>query len=116
MLWYLTQAFTLQTNESIKKKISSLIDKTEELTLLDADSLLVLDVEAHRTKVNMMLKNTSEIIRTKAKAQNRNKSSFKNSIFLTQSQINTAKGDSHTKLPKMLVATAASVNCFLNFS
>ena len=27
---------------------------------------------------------------------------LRNSIFLTQAQINTAKGDSHTKLPKMI--------------
>ncbi|MFE7915696.1 pentapeptide repeat-containing protein, partial [Bacillus mobilis] len=27
---------------------------------------------------------------------------FTNSIFLTQVQINAAKGDTHTKLPKML--------------
>lgn len=163
MLWYLTQAFILQTDHCIQEKISSLLDNTERLTLLDVDSLLALDVAAHRTKVNMLLKNTSELVRTKARSRknapsrNRNANSRRldyfgtdlrktnlrgadlrgacliaanlsgvdlsgadligadlrdadicganltNSIFLTQAQINTAKGDSHTKLPIMLV-------------
>lgn len=163
MLWYLTQAFILQTDRGIKEEISSLLDNTERLTLLDIDSLLALDVVAHRTKVNILLKNTSELVRTKARSRkstpsrNQNANSRRldylgtdlrktnligadlrgacliatnlrgvdlsgadligadlrdadlsganltNSIFLTQAQLNTAKGDSHTKLPMMLV-------------
>ncbi|MCY6372197.1 pentapeptide repeat-containing protein [Clostridium ganghwense] len=163
MLWYLTQAFILQTNHSIKDEINSLLENTERLTLLDIDSLLGLDVEAHRTKVNMLLKNTSELVRTKARSGKNTRSkncntnsrrldyfgadlrktnlrgadlrgacliaanlrgvdlsgadligadlrdtdlsgaNLTNSIFLTQAQINTAKGNSHTKLPIMLV-------------
>lgn len=163
MLWYLFQALTLQTDHSIQEEISSLLDKTERLTLLDADSLLALDVAAYRAKVNMLLQNTSELVRTKARggknvpSRNQNADSRRldyfgadlrktnlrgadlrgscliaanlrgvdlsgadligadlrdadisganltNSIFVTQAQINTAKGDSHTKLPMMLV-------------
>jgi len=163
MLWYLTQAFILQTDYGIKEGISSLLDSTEGLTLLDVDSLLVLDVAAHRTKVNMLLKNTSEMIRAKicsgknTPSKNRNPNSRRldyfgadlrksnlrgadlrgacliaanlrgvdlsgadligadlrdadlsganltNSIFLTQAQLNTAKGDPNTKIPIMLV-------------
>lgn len=163
MLWYLTEAFILQTDQGIKDEISSLLDKTERLTLLDVNSLLTLDIESHRTKVNMLLKNTSELVRNKTKNKKRNPSknqntnshrldyfgadlrktnlrgadfrgtcliaanlkgvdlsgadliaadlrdadlsgaNLSNSIFLTQSQINTAKGDSNTKLPTMLV-------------
>lgn len=163
MLWYLNQAFILQKSKDIKDKISSLLDNTEHLTFLDVDSLLKLDMESHRTKVNMLLKRTSELVRTKT--QRRKNSSSKNgknkshrvdyfgadlrktdlmgadlrgacliaanlrgvdlsgadfigadlrdadlcganltnSIFLTQAQINTAKGDSHTKLPSILI-------------
>jgi uncharacterized protein YjbI with pentapeptide repeats len=163
MLWYLTEAFILQTDLDIKEKISFLLENTERLTLLDIDSLLAVDVEAHRTKVNVLLKNTSKLVRTKyrsrkctpSRKRNANFSSLDyfgadlrktnlrgadlrgacliaanlrgvdlsgadligadlrdadlsganliNSIFLTQSQINTAKGDSCTNLPKMLV-------------
>lgn len=163
MLWYLTQAFILQTNPSVREEISSLLDNTEHLTLLDVDSLIVLDVASHRTKVNMLLRNTSELVRAKTRSgrntPSRNRSAHSqrldyfgadlrktdligadlrgacliaanlrgadlsgadligadlrdadlsgadltNSIFLTQAQINTVKGDSHTKLPMMLV-------------
>jgi uncharacterized protein YjbI with pentapeptide repeats len=163
MIWYLTEAFILQTDHNIKEEISSLLNNTEGLTLLDAKSLLSLDIEEHRTKVNVLIKNTSDIVRAKAgsrkkiPSRNRNSNSkpldyfgadlrknnlkgadlrgacliaanlrgvdlsgadfigadlrdadlsganLTNSIFLTQAQLNTAKGDSYTKLPMMLV-------------
>lgn len=163
MMWYLTQAFILQEHREIKEEISSLLDNTERLTLLDAETLLELDVEVHRSKVNRLLKYTSEMIRSKAgngkssHIRNGNISfrpfdyfgadlrkinlrgadlrgacliaanlrgvdlsgadligadlrdadisgaNLANCIFLTQAQLNTAKGDSHTKLPVMLL-------------
>ena len=164
MLWYLTQALILQTDHnSIQDEINSLLDNTEGLSNLDVDSLLALNVEEHRTNVNLLLKNTSDLVRNKAlsrkktPSRNRNTSSrpldyfgkdlrktnlrgadlrgayliaanlrdvdlscadligadlrdadisganLTTAIFLTQSQINTAKGDCHTKLPSRLV-------------
>ncbi|MBU3108979.1 pentapeptide repeat-containing protein [Clostridium gasigenes] len=156
MLWYINQALGLQTDYSIKEEIVSLIDDIEHLTLLNIDSLLELDVVAYRNKANIFLKNTSELVRTKAcrekKINSKMKSYFgkdlrktnligadlrgacliasnlrnvdlsgadfigadlrdadlsganlSNSIFLTQAQINVAKGDSHTKLPNVIV-------------
>lgn len=162
MLWYLTQAFMLQTDSDMKDRISSLMDDTEELTLLDADSLLALAIEEHRAKVNMLLRSTSESVRAKARSEkniltgkrniNSRRSDYfgsdlrkanlrgadlrgacliaanlrgvdlswddligadlrdadlsgadlSNSIFVTQAQINSAKGDSKTKLPLMI--------------
>lgn len=161
MLWYLTQALSLQTDHGTKVEISLLLDNTKRLTLLDVDSLLALDVAAHRAKVNIHLKNTSELVRFKFREKNypsRNRkansrrldyfgadlrktnlrgadlrgacliaadlkgvdlsgadligadlrdadlsgANLTNSIFLTQAQLNTTKGNSHTKLPMML--------------
>lgn len=162
MMWYLTQAFILQRDNSIKEEISSLLDNIESLTNLDADSILALDVETHRSNVNKLLKDTSEMVRGKfhnrntTLSNNENSNSHRvdyigadlrktnlkgadfrgacliaanlrgvdlsgadfigadlrdtdlrganlsNSIFLTQYQINTAKGDSHTNIPMML--------------
>jgi len=159
MLWYLTDALMIQTNSNIKDKLNHLISETECLTQLNADSLIELDVEAHRDKVNSLLKNTSELTRNKILSGqkttlNRKKTiagrvdffgadlrkanlrgadlrgafliaadlrgtdlsgadligadlrdadlrgaNLTNSMFITQSQINTAKGDSNTKLP-----------------
>lgn len=78
MLWYLTEAFNLQTEHNMQEKISLLLDNTERITLLDADALLELDVDEHRTKVNELLRNTSELVRTKAKANSKKGTFLKN--------------------------------------
>ena len=163
MLWYLTETLTLQPAHPIQDELSSMHRETERLTDLSADSLIGLDVEAHRSQVNLLLLHTSELVRTKFNGGKKTSSSGKktnsrgsdffgsdlrrinlrganlrgacliaadlrgadlcgadligadlrdtdirgtnliNSIFLTQAQINTAKGDSNTKLPKSLV-------------
>ena len=166
MLWYLTEAFTLQWTKTIKDKLSSIIKETERLTHLSADDLINLDVEAHRTHVNDLLLQTSELVRSKVHGGQKmpsgrqstkgrglafigkdlRKTNLKgadlrgecliaadlrgvdlsgadligadlrdtdlrgtnltDAIFLTQAQINTAKGDSNTKLPRALTHPA----------
>ncbi|MBK1813824.1 pentapeptide repeat-containing protein [Clostridium sp. YIM B02505] len=163
MLWYLTEAYNINKESQIKHEIGLLINKTEEITLLDAKELLKLDVEAHRNKVNMFLRNVSEMVRNNAKNKenlnNKKKrasgrrydyfgadmrkmelvgadlrgacliaanlkgtdlsgadligadlrdadlcgSNLIDAIFLSQAQINAAKGDINTKLPLRLV-------------
>ncbi|MBI6875358.1 pentapeptide repeat-containing protein [Clostridium aciditolerans] len=162
MLWYLTEAFTLQTDLHIKNEISFMISETERLTHLSASSLIELDLIAHRNKVNSLISQTSELVRTKARREDKTPSKHQktiskkldfigadlrktnlrgadlrgkyliaanlrgvdlsgadligadlrdadlrganltNSIFLTQAQINTAKGDFNTRLPMSL--------------
>ncbi|MEQ8199321.1 MAG: pentapeptide repeat-containing protein [Clostridiaceae bacterium] len=163
MLWYLSEAYTLQKDQGIREEIRLLLDNTEGFTLLDVNSLMALDVEAHRTKVNMLLRNTSEMVRSKACRGRTGKgkascgpsdyfgadlrktnlrgadlrgacliaanlrgvdlsgadligadlrdadlrgANLINSIFLTQAQVNTTRGDSNTKLPEMLIRPA----------
>ncbi|WP_367270565.1 pentapeptide repeat-containing protein [uncultured Clostridium sp.] len=162
MLWYLAQSYILQHDEKVKAQIAILIDDTLDLTMSDINSLFNLDIESHRNKVNGFLKDTSEMIRKKAR-NSLNKSSTKSkkqihgkeffgkdltkadlcgadlrgalliaanlsstnlngadfiaadlrdadfsgadlsgSIFLTQAQINSTKGNSQTKLPPMI--------------
>lgn len=163
MLWYLTEAFTLEPAYTIKEQISLMISETESLTNLSADSLIKLDIDSHRTKVNGLLLQASELVRGSVCNNNKKKSKGKkslsrgfdfigsdlrksnligadmrgafliaadlrdsnltgtnligadmrdadirgsnltDSVFLTQSQINTAKGNSNTKLPSSLV-------------
>lgn len=162
MLWYLTEAFTLQSDLHIKNEISFMLSETERLTHLSASSLIGLDLVTHRNKVNSLLSQTSELVRTKAHSEDKTPSkrqktiskkldfigadlrktnlrgadlrgayliaanlrgvdlsgadligadlrdadlrgaNLTNSIFLTQAQINTAKGDSNTRLPMSL--------------
>ncbi len=162
MLWYLTKAATLQTNNILQDKLQNIIGETEELTKLDAASLIALNLEVHRANVNALLRQTSEIIRSKAIIGQKTNlkrhktiagrldfmgadlrktnlrgadlrgafliaadlsnidlsgadligadlrdadirgANLENSLFITQFQINTARGDSKTKLPMEL--------------
>lgn len=160
MLWYLTQAANVQTDEKIKTKLNSLMSEIESITNDTPDELIKLDIEAYRDKVNHLLKQTSETVRNKAlrgqKSPLKHKktiagradffganlkkfslrgadlrgafliaanlsendltgadligadlrdadlsgTNLENAIFVTQAQINTAKGNANTKLPK----------------
>lgn len=162
MIWFLTEALTLQASHSIHEELSRMICETELLTYLKADALTELDLDTHRNKVNSLLQKVSELVRAKAcstpKPLLRHKKMFagrldfigadlrkinlkgaelrgaflmaanlrdvdlssadllgadlrdadisgadlSNTIFLTQAQINGAKGNSHTKLPASL--------------
>ncbi|MFL0253176.1 pentapeptide repeat-containing protein [Clostridium neuense] len=159
MLWYLTEAFSLKSDNDIKEKI----DEIEKLTHLSGEAIVKLDLVTIRVGVNALLFKTSEFIRKKA--GDNEKSSLKGkktiggglnlmgadlrrknlrgvnlsgayliaanlrgvdlsfadligadmrdadisganlskSIYLTQAQINAAKGDSGTRLPRLLV-------------
>ncbi|MCM1565526.1 MAG: pentapeptide repeat-containing protein [Dehalobacter sp.] len=162
MLWYLTEAETLQPAHSVHEALCTLREETERLTLLSPCELLKMDVPLYRTEVNTLLLQTSELVRVSI-CQERNiqagiLKTFKRrsslvaadlretdlrganlrgacliaadlsgndlggadligadlrdadlsgtdlsqSIFLTQAQLNTAKGDKHTKLPPSL--------------
>ncbi|OOM81291.1 pentapeptide repeat-containing protein [Clostridium sp. BL-8] len=162
MLWYLSEAFRIQSNDSIQNKLKDLIDEVGNITNHNPDSLMKLDIEAYRDRVNLLLHQTSETVRTKALNGQRSTlkrkkiagrldcfgadlrksnlrgadlrgafliaadlrgndlsgadfigadmrdadlrgTNLEESIFLTQGQINTAKGDSNTKLPPALM-------------
>lgn len=162
LLWYLTEALTLQPARSIRGELATMLDETERLTQLSPDSLVKLDVAVHRAKVNTLLLKTSELVRAEVRqgqttplghrkklgrkldligADLRNTdmrganlrgacliaadlrgvdlsgadligadlrdadlrgANLTNSIFVTQAQINTTKGDGGTGLPLAL--------------
>ncbi|TDF96262.1 pentapeptide repeat-containing protein [Paenibacillus piri] len=162
LLWYLTEALTLQPARPIHDALSSALDETESLTHLDPGSLLELDVAAHRAKINALLLRASELVRAEAYCQSKGSSGRRKAygrgvdligaklrdadlraanlraacliaadlrgadlraadligadfrdadlrgadltgaIFLTQAQLNAAKGDAGTKLPASL--------------
>ncbi|TMV52275.1 pentapeptide repeat-containing protein [Paenibacillus mesophilus] len=166
LLWYLTEALTLQPARPIHEEVSSALDETERLTRLSPDSLLELDVAAHRANVNTLLLRTSELVRADARLKQKNPSQrqktygrgadligaklrgadlrganlrgayliaadlrgadlraadligadfrdadlsgadLTDSLFLTQPQLNSAKGNADTKLPPTLARPA----------
>ncbi|MHB8157699.1 MAG: pentapeptide repeat-containing protein [Desulfocucumaceae bacterium] len=67
LLWYLTEALTLQPARLIHGALSSMLDETERLTHLSPDSLMELDVAVHRADVNTLLLKTSELVRAEAR-------------------------------------------------
>jgi uncharacterized protein YjbI with pentapeptide repeats len=163
MLWYLMSALKLPPAYHLKSELSSMVEETVGLTLLNPETLIELDLAAHRIKVNSLLQQVSELVRTETNNRRNNHlrrqktitkrldfigadlrktdlrgadlrgayliaadlrgadlsgadligadlrdtdlrgANLTNSIFLTQAQINAAKGDMHTKLPMLLI-------------
>jgi uncharacterized protein YjbI with pentapeptide repeats len=157
MLWYLDQALCLKEVQSIYSSLKNIYDETVSLTLKSPKEIKQLDIHAHRSKVNLLLIETSELYRKElnhrgekqkgkksfdyvgANLKGRNFQGFSfrgmlmiaanlraadlrkadfigadlrdadlsnanlsGALFLTQSQINSAKGNVHTKIPKFL--------------
>jgi uncharacterized protein YjbI with pentapeptide repeats len=73
LLWYLTEALTLQPARSLHGEISLALDETERLTHSSPDSLMELDVAAHRRDVNALLLRTSELVRAEARRQKKDR-------------------------------------------
>jgi len=154
LLWYLTEALTLQPARSVHGELRLALDQTERLTHNGPDALMELDVAAHRRDVNALLRRTSELVRADVQRPQTDHrgadligaglkgadlrganlrgayligadlsgadlrvadligadvrdadlsgADLTESIFLTQSQLDAAKGDADTKLPPSL--------------
>jgi uncharacterized protein YjbI with pentapeptide repeats len=144
LLWYLTEALTLQSAHPLHDELSLALSETERLTHNSPDALMELDVAAHRRDVNALLLRTSELVRAEVRHKKKDHrgadligaklkgayligadlrgsdlrmadllgadfrdadlrgSDLTGSIFLIQSQLDAAKGDTETKLPPSL--------------
>jgi uncharacterized protein YjbI with pentapeptide repeats len=63
LLWYLTEARTLPAAAPLHEALDRALAHTGELTSGDPDTLLALDVAAHRQDVNALLLRASELAR-----------------------------------------------------
>lgn len=63
MLWYLAEAVEVNPPEPICEKLKILFEETEKATLLKPQEILLMDVPAHRQKVNVLLTETSAFVR-----------------------------------------------------
>lgn len=166
LLWYLTEALSLQPARPVHDELRLALEETERLVRLGPEELLELDVAEHRARVNALLLRTSELVREEAlrrfkgpikrhKAVGRGAdligaklkgadlraaslrgacliaadlsgadlraadligadfrdtdlrgADLSESLFLTQFQLNAAKGDAGTKLPPTLARPA----------
>ncbi|MFI1104770.1 pentapeptide repeat-containing protein [Streptomyces melanogenes] len=151
LLWYLAEAKARPAARPVHQQVAAAYEKIEHLTLSDVDTLLALDVAAHRAEVNTLLLRTSELVRAEVRGKKKDRrgadlfgarlkgadlrgadlrgayliaadlsgadlrladvigADFRDTdlagadltdcLFLTQTQVNAAKGDAGTLLP-----------------
>lgn len=63
LLWYLTEALTLQAARPLHAELRAALHETERLTRHSPDTVIALDVAAHRQDVNAVLTRASELVR-----------------------------------------------------
>jgi uncharacterized protein YjbI with pentapeptide repeats len=69
MLYYLNEALSLEATKPIHKELQIAIDETENLTSLSPKSIMALNVPAHRANINVLLIQTSELVREEYSAK-----------------------------------------------
>lgn len=67
LLWYLTEARSLEPASPIHDELDEALQETWRLTELDPESLLSIDMTAYRASVNVLLLRTSELVREDAR-------------------------------------------------
>lgn len=67
MLWYLNEALTLQPAHTLHEELNLALEETERLTYSSPETLIKLDVAAHRQEINSLLLRASELVRAKLK-------------------------------------------------
>ncbi|QDY78993.1 pentapeptide repeat-containing protein [Streptomyces qinzhouensis] len=73
LLWYLTDALSQEAARPLHKKLRARFAEVEGLTRLDPARLAVLDVTAHREKVNALLLRTSELVRAPVRGRRKDR-------------------------------------------
>ncbi|WP_020659472.1 pentapeptide repeat-containing protein [Amycolatopsis benzoatilytica] len=66
LLWYLTEARSLAETGEIHAELDAAIAEIEQVSAGDADTVLAVDVDAQRSRVNPLLVRTSELVRAGA--------------------------------------------------
>ena len=156
LLWYVTAALALDAAAPVRADLIRARAETERLTLLGADDLTTLDIDAHRAAVNAVLRRASELARESYRGPDRSGADLvgadltgadlrganlrgayligadltgadldladvtgadlrgadltgadlSGTLFLTQSQVDSAVGDGRTALPASLTRPA----------
>ncbi|KAB2338001.1 pentapeptide repeat-containing protein [Actinomadura rudentiformis] len=158
LLWYMTEALALPAASPIADELRQALDRTEQLTHRDAETIAQLDITSLRHDVNALLLHASELVRAEIPGSKKNHrgadligaklqgadlrganlrgayliaadltnadlrtadligadlrdarldgADLTGSIFLTQPQLNAAKGDTATKLSTTLTRPA----------
>ncbi|MBD0742363.1 pentapeptide repeat-containing protein [Streptomyces sp. CBMA152] len=73
LLWYLSEALARPAARPVHRQVQAQREKIERLTLSDVDTLLNLDVAAHRAEVNTLLLRTSELVRAEVRGKKKDR-------------------------------------------
>ncbi|MEU8236852.1 pentapeptide repeat-containing protein [Actinoplanes missouriensis] len=65
LMWYLTEALKLDEARRLHPELSAALEETDRLAAASADVLRALDVDAHRSRVNPLLRKASELARAR---------------------------------------------------
>ncbi|HET8912430.1 MAG TPA: pentapeptide repeat-containing protein, partial [Ktedonobacteraceae bacterium] len=72
LLWYLSEALTLQAAHPLQPDLSLALQKTEDLTNHGPATLLELDMASHHQEVNDLLLRVSELVRADVRSEKKN--------------------------------------------
>ena len=114
LLWYLAEALTLEAARPLHGELRGAFDETERLTHGGPDALAALDVAAHGRAVDALLQRASDLVRRRPGRStvdrrgadlvgaDLGRADLGRAIFLVQSQLEQARGDAATRLPRTL--------------
>lgn len=80
MLWYLMEVFFITISTAEKEEFKHLVHETESLTQLDTTSLIELNINSHREKVNVLLQKIYHLVRTEVTENKKSMLDFRNKI------------------------------------
>ncbi|MEG0579837.1 MAG: pentapeptide repeat-containing protein, partial [Niameybacter sp.] len=69
MLWYLTEGIARLSRPELKKELETMVSETSALTQLSQQEILKLDLENHRLKVNLLLRQVCQEVGKQAQAR-----------------------------------------------
>ncbi|GIP26777.1 hypothetical protein J23TS9_19070 [Paenibacillus sp. J23TS9] len=69
LLWYLTEALTLQPARPIFDDLRLALEETDRLTQMNPESLLEINLSVYRAEINTLLLRTSELVREDARSK-----------------------------------------------
>ncbi|MFD9567548.1 pentapeptide repeat-containing protein [Streptomyces sp. NPDC059994] len=73
LLWYLAEAQARPAARPVHRQVAAARERIERLTLSAVDTLLELDVAAHRAEVNALLLRTSELVRAEVRGKKKDR-------------------------------------------
>ena len=116
--YFLLESLTILPAQVLKSGIKALIEENEMVCNCEPQNIILFNMENYRSRVNVLLKQVCGLFQKSLRSENkkcpsdflgrdfRNKDmrglDLRDAVFLSQGQINSAKGNRNTKLPQYL--------------